>query len=96
VWVKTTYPDQLDYWGRLGVGDGRKGRLVVEGPAQCKILDGIRTRNPQIRSLVRYPLRHEYANSVFTGDAHLATPSGGKCHVSVLNPSNEVHKGIRR
>ena len=23
------------------------------------ILDGIRTRNPQIRSLVRYPLRHE-------------------------------------
>ena len=24
------------------------------------MLDGIRTRNPQIRSLVRYPLRHEH------------------------------------
>ena len=24
------------------------------------MLDGIRTRNPQIRSLMRYPLRHEH------------------------------------
>ena len=28
--------------------------------AKKNMLDGIRTRNPQIRSLVRYPLRHEH------------------------------------
>ena len=38
----------------------------VSGPSTAKLrakrymLDGIRTRNPQIRSLVRYPLRHEH------------------------------------
>ena len=28
------------------------------------MLDGIRTRNPQIRSLMRYPLRHEHLEPV--------------------------------
>ena len=41
-----------------------KKRQRVRGrhEAQAKkiMLDGIRTRNPQIRSLVRYPLRHEH------------------------------------
>ena len=37
----------------------RSQHNVPKSPKEC-ILDGIRTRNPQIRSLVRYPLRHEY------------------------------------
>ncbi len=37
-------------------------RQRVRGRHKTKknMLDGIRTRNPQIRSLVRYPLRHEH------------------------------------
>ena len=35
------------------------------GEAALKnMLDGIRTRNPQIRSLMRYPLRHEHLKPV--------------------------------
>ena len=30
------------------------------------MLDGIRTRNPQIRSLMRYPLRHEHLTMFHT------------------------------
>ena len=36
---------------------GLGGKLILE---RKNMLDGIRTRNPQIRSLVRYPLRHEH------------------------------------
>ena len=48
-------------------GDRRAGARVeaaagprAKGCAKKNMLDGIRTRNPQIRSLVRYPLRHEH------------------------------------
>ena len=38
------------------------------------MLDGIRTRNPQIRSLMRYPLRHEHLEPVRV--ARALAPSG--------------------
>ncbi len=53
---------QLSYRGDRRVV-ARVGKAAAgPRPAQNKknMLDGIRTRNPQIRSLVRYPLRHEH------------------------------------
>ena len=50
------------------------------------MLDGIRTRNPQIRSLMRYPLRHEHVCKV--SEAY-SQPRPTKHHLamrSVLNP----------
>ena len=56
---------QLSYRG----GGRARARVKKAGPGRSsakltceqkkRMLDGIRTRNPQIRSLVRYPLRHE-------------------------------------
>ena len=37
----------------------RKGSFVM--------LEGTRTLNPQIRSLMRYPLRHEHSFAIFEG-----------------------------
>ena len=39
------------------------------GDSPKNILDGIRTRNPQIRSLMRYPLRHERTKETRRGVA---------------------------
>ena len=36
------------------------------------MLDGIRTRNPQIRSLMRYPLRHEHGCKAFRAYSNMA------------------------
>ena len=56
---------QLSYRGDARVR-ARVEKAGVQVKAKSKsapkryMLDGIRTRNPQIRSLVRYPLRHEH------------------------------------
>ena len=53
---------QLSYRGEVRISGNDawpKARNKTE-KGKKSILDGIRTRNPQIRSLVRYPLRHEY------------------------------------
>ena len=36
----------------------------TEEPVLKNMLDGIRTRNPQIQSLMRYPLRHKHLKHV--------------------------------
>ena len=47
------------------------------GEAALKnMLDGIRTRNPQIRSLMRYPLRHEHLEPVRAARLCLPYPHG--------------------
>ena len=56
---------QLSYRGdrrvRARVGKAAPGPHTQQKQNLTKsMLDGIRTRNPQIRSLVRYPLRHEH------------------------------------
>ena len=42
---------------------GKEGKKIKNKNERI-IPDGIRTRNPQIRSLVRYPLRHGYARRI--------------------------------
>ena len=51
---------QLSYRGE-GRAPNRvaSAQQMINNKNKKSILDGIRTRNPQIRSLVRYPLRHE-------------------------------------
>ena len=51
------------------------------------MLDGIRTRNPQIRSLMRYPLRHEHLYNVLNRSKWCLTilfPSEIPWDVSIL------------
>ena len=63
-------------------GENTPQQLVVglhtcaKNVLQKSILDGIRTRNPQIRSLVRYPLRHE--NPKQWAGSGVAVPDRGK------------------
>ena len=51
-----------------------------KGVCKKNMLDGIRTRNPQIRSLVRYPLRHEHL---------LERGQGGRNDVAPPNKTKE-------
>ena len=66
---------QLSYRGesRLLFATLRREKANL-GSKLKSILDGIRTRNPQIRSLMRYPLRHEYL---------LPLQRRGACHANV-------------
>ena len=52
------------------------------------MLDGIRTRNPQIRSLMRYPLRHEHLRASVHPAETVWTPNfTGTCH---------LHKDVKK
>ena len=52
------------------------------------MLDGIRTRNPQIRSLMRYPLRHEHLKPACAArPSHLPGRTGPK--IGAKQPTTE-------
>ena len=69
---------QLSYRGDRRVGarveKAAPGTRAAKRIRKKNMLDGIRTRNPQIRSLVRYPLRHEHLLERGQGGRNDVTP----------------------
>ena len=69
---------QLSYRGDRRVGarveKAAPGTRAAKRICKKNMLDGIRTRNPQIRSLVRYPLRHEHLLERGQGGRNDVTP----------------------
>ena len=58
-----------------------KARIIPldQQPLLKNMLNGIRTRNPQIRSLMRYPLRHEHLKPLCAArPSGFAHPTGAK------------------